>query len=73
MTLVKVYYTWKEIVRIHGPFSNFWNQSAIAGWSFTEEADLFEELQAVDGIEVISAFLDNNMLIAITTVERFRD
>ena len=33
----------------------------------------FEELQAGDGIEESLVFLDNNMLIAIATAERFRD
>ena len=48
--------------------------STIEAWSFTEGKDFFfEELQAVDGIGAVLAFLDNNMLIAIATANRFRD
>ena len=32
-----------------------------------------KELQAGNGIERILAFLDNNILIAISTAKRFRD
>lgn len=53
----------KEIFWIHGPF-NFRNMSTIAGWSFTE---------AGDGIGGILAILDNNMLIPIAAIERFRN
>ena len=35
--------------------------------------NVFEELQAGDGIEGIFAFLDNNVLIVTATAERFRD
>ena len=45
--------------------------STIAGWSFTEGTDLTDLFG--DGTEGILAFLDNNMLIAIATDERFRD
>ena len=34
--------------------------------------NVFEELQAGDGIEIILAFLENNILMAIATAERFR-
>ena len=34
---------------------------------------IFEELQAGDGIEGILTFLDNNILMTIATTERFRD
>ena len=44
--------------------------STIAEWSFTKGQIFFEELQAVDSIEGILTFLDNNMLIAIATVDR---
>ena len=53
----------KEIFWIHEPF-NFRNMSTIAGWSFTE---------AGDGIGGILAILDNNMLIPIAAIERFRN
>ena len=37
--------TRKEIVWVYGPFAqNFRNMSTIAGWSFIEGTDLFEEL-----------------------------
>ena len=66
--------TRKEIVWIHGPFShNFGIMLTIAGWSFTEGQIFFEELEAGDSIEGILAVLDNNMLIAIASAERFRD
>ena len=71
----KAIVTKKEIFWLHGPFSeNFRNMSTIEAWSFTEGKDFFfEELQAVDGIGAVLAFLDNNMLIAIATAKRFRD
>ena len=66
--------TRKEIVWIHGPFShNFGIMLTIAGWSFTEGQIFFKELEAGDSIEGILAVLDNNMLIAIASAERFRD
>ena len=72
--MVDIIVTRKEIVWIHGPFSqNFRNMSTLAGWSFTEGQIFFEDIQAGDGIEGILAFLGNNMLIAIASAERFKD
>ena len=69
--------TRKEIVWTHGPFSlTFWNMSTMTRWTFTEGQtfqNVFEELQAGDGIQEILAFSDNSILIAIATAERFRD
>ena len=66
--------TRKEIVWIHGPFShNFGIMLTIAGRLFTEGQIFFKELEAGDSIEGILAVLDNNMLIAIASAERFRD
>ena len=45
----------------------------IAGRLFTEGQIFFKELEAGDSIEGILAVLDNNMLIAIASAERFRD
>ena len=47
--------------------------STTAGWSFNEGIDLFPGSRGCRGSEGILAFLDNNMLIAIATAERFRD
>ena len=47
--------------RILGICQREWGGRLLRGQVF------FEEFQAVDGIEGILAFLDNNMLIAIAT------
>ena len=43
------------------------------GGRLLREQIFFQGLQAGDGIERILAYLDNNILIAIPTAERFRD
>ena len=49
--------------------------SAVGGRLLREKffQNVFEELQADDGIEGILASLDNLILIAVATAERFSD
>ena len=54
-------------------FSKYVKIMSFTGGHLHRGQIFFQELEAGDGIEGILAFLDNNMLIAIATPERFRD